>query len=73
MCFGVTAGCSKNGSQRDYTDSIGNARPQPKAGEKVMSKGQKSNKETKKLPAMTAKEKRAAKKGKKNEKGRIGE
>ena len=38
-----------------------------------MSKGQKSNKETKKVPVMTAKEKRAAKKAKKNERGRIGE
>jgi hypothetical protein len=36
------------------------------AGEKVMSKGQKSNKETKKVPVMTAKEKKAAKKAKKN-------
>jgi len=43
------------------------------AGEKMMSKGQKSNKETKKLPAMTAKEKKAAKKAKKNQRGRIGE
>ena len=46
---------------------------QLKAGEIVMSKGQKSNKETKKVPAMTPKEKKAAKKAKKNEKGRIGE
>ena len=43
------------------------------AGEDVMSKGQKSNKETRKVPAMTAKEKKAAKKAKKNEKGRMGE
>ena len=38
-----------------------------------MSKGQKSNNETKKVPVMTAKEKKAAKKAKKNQKGRIGE
>ncbi len=38
-----------------------------------MSKGQNSKKETKKLPAMTPKEKKAAKKAKKNERGRIGE
>ena len=38
-----------------------------------MSKGQKSNKETKKIPGMTATEKKAAKKAKKNERGRIGE
>ena len=38
-----------------------------------MSKGQKSNKETKKQPGMTPKEKKAAKKAKKNEKARIGE
>ena len=38
-----------------------------------MSKEQKSNKETKKQPAMTVKEKEAAKKAKKNERGRIGE
>ena len=46
---------------------------QLKAGEKVMSKGQNSKKETKKEPAMTAKEKKAAKKAKKNERARIGE
>jgi hypothetical protein len=39
----------------------------------VMSKGQKSNKEAKKVPVMTAKEKKAAKKAKKNQRGRIGE
>ncbi len=39
----------------------------------AMSKGQKSNKEAKKQPGMTPKEKKAAKKAKKNEKGRIGE
>jgi hypothetical protein len=38
-----------------------------------MSKQQKSNKETRKVPVMTAKEKKAAKKAKKNERGRIGE
>ena len=38
-----------------------------------MSKGQKSNKETKKIPVMTAKEKKAAKKAKKNQRRRIGE
>ena len=38
-----------------------------------MSKGQKSNKETKKAPAMTAKEKKAAKKAMKNEIQRMGE
>ncbi len=37
-----------------------------------MSKERKSNKETKKAPAMTAKEKRAAKKEKKNQRGRMG-
>jgi hypothetical protein len=46
---------------------------QPNAGEEVMSKGQKSNKETKKEPIMTAKEKKAAKKAKKNQRGRLGE
>jgi hypothetical protein len=44
---------------------------QLKAGEKVMSKEHKSNKESKKVPVMTAKEKKAAKKAKKNEKGRL--
>ena len=38
-----------------------------------MSKGQKSNKEAKKQPGMTPKEKKAAKKAKKNQKSRIGE
>jgi hypothetical protein len=38
-----------------------------------MSKQQNSNKETRKVPVMTAKEKKAAKKAKKNERGRIGE
>lgn len=38
-----------------------------------MGKEQRSNKETRKQPAMTAKEKKAAKKAKKNERGRIGE
>jgi hypothetical protein len=38
-----------------------------------MSKGQKSNKEAKKVPVMTAKEKKAAKTAKKNQRGRIGE
>ena len=37
-----------------------------------MSKGQNSKKETKKAPAMTAKEKKAAKKAKKNERARLG-
>lgn len=37
-----------------------------------MGKEQRSNKETKKEPAMTAKEKKAAKKAKKNEKVRMG-
>jgi hypothetical protein len=40
--------------------------------DKVMSREQKSNKETKKVPALTAKEKKAAKKAKKNERGRLG-
>jgi len=43
------------------------------AGAKVMSRERKSNKETKKKPGMTAKEKKAAKKAKKDERGRIGE
>jgi hypothetical protein len=38
-----------------------------------MGKEQKSNKEAKKVPVMTAKEKKAAKKAKKNQRGRIGE
>jgi hypothetical protein len=38
-----------------------------------MSKEQKSNKETRKKAAMTPKEKKAAKKAKKNARGRIGE
>jgi hypothetical protein len=38
-----------------------------------MGKEQKSNKETKKKPGMTAKERKAAKKAKKNERSRIGE
>jgi hypothetical protein len=38
-----------------------------------MSKERNSKKETRKQPAMTAKEKKAAKKAKKNEKGRMGE
>ena len=38
-----------------------------------MGKERKSNRETKKVPGMTAKEKKAAKKAKKNERGRIGE
>jgi len=37
-----------------------------------MGREQKSNKETKKQPGMTAKEKKAAKKAKKNEKKRMG-
>ena len=37
-----------------------------------MGKEQKSNKETRKQPAMTAKEKKAEKKAKKNEKQRMG-
>jgi hypothetical protein len=37
-----------------------------------MSKERKSNKEKKKSPGMTAKEKKAVKKAKKNEKGRMG-
>jgi hypothetical protein len=43
-----------------------------KAEANAMSKERKSNKETKKVPVMTAKEKKAAKKAKKNERGRIG-
>ena len=46
---------------------------QIKAETKVVSKERKSNKEAKKLPAMTAKEKKAAKKAKKNERRRVGE
>ena len=38
-----------------------------------MSKEQRSKKETKKKLAMTPKEKKAAKKAKKNERGRLGE
>jgi hypothetical protein len=38
-----------------------------------MSREQKSNKETRKQPAMTPKEKKAAKRAKKNERGRMGE
>jgi len=38
-----------------------------------VSKERKSNKETRKIPGMTAKEKKTAKKAKKNERGRIGE
>ena len=38
-----------------------------------MSKEQKSNKEAKKQPGMTPKEKKAAKKAKKDQKGRMGE
>ena len=38
----------------------------------VMGKEQKSNKEAKKLPGMTPKEKKAAKKAKKNEENRMG-
>lgn len=37
-----------------------------------MSKEQRSKKEAKKSPLMTAKEKKAAKKAKKNERGRLG-
>lgn len=37
-----------------------------------MSKERNSKKETKKVPAMTPKEKKAAKKEKKNERGRMG-
>jgi len=43
------------------------------AGRQAMSKGQKSNKEAKKQPGMTPKEKKAAKKAKKDQKGRMGE
>jgi hypothetical protein len=46
---------------------------QRNAGETVMSKEQKSNKETRKAPRMTAKEKKAAKKAKKEERGRMGQ
>jgi hypothetical protein len=45
--------------------------PIPKAG-KIMTKERNSKKETKKAPLLSAKEKKAAKKAKKNEKGRIG-
>lgn len=45
----------------------------PNAKAKIMGKEQKSNKETKKQPGMTPKEKKAAKKAKKNEKSRMGE
>lgn len=38
----------------------------------IVSKEQRSKKETKKKPAMTPKEKKAAKKAKKNEKARLG-
>jgi len=38
-----------------------------------MGREQKSNKEKKKQPGMTPKEKKAAKRAKKNERGRIGE
>lgn len=38
-----------------------------------MSREQKSNRETKKVAVMTAKEKKAAKKAKKKDKGRMGE
>lgn len=38
-----------------------------------MSREQKSNKETRKQPLLTPKEKRAAKKAKKNDRGRMGE
>ena len=38
-----------------------------------MGKERKSNKEAKKMPGMTTKEKKAAKKAKKKERGRIGE
>jgi hypothetical protein len=43
------------------------------AGEIVMSKEQKSNKEAKKVPLMTAKEKKAAEKAKKNKRSRMGQ
>jgi len=43
----------------------------PKAG-KIMSKERNSKKEAKKAPLLSAKEKKAAKKAKKNDKGRIG-
>jgi hypothetical protein len=43
--------------------------PRYSFGDKVMSKEQKSNKEAKKKPVMTAKEKKAAKKSKKDSKG----
>lgn len=45
---------------------------QLKAGDSPMSKEQRSNKETKKVAAMTPKEKRAAKKAKKENKGILG-
>ena len=38
-----------------------------------MSRERKSNKEAKKLPSMTPKERKAAKKAKKNDKGRMGQ
>lgn len=38
-----------------------------------MGREQKSNREAKKVPGMTPKEKKAAKKAKKNEKGRMGQ
>jgi hypothetical protein len=43
-----------------------------KAGDSPMSKEQRSNRETKKVAAMTPKEKRAAKKAKKEKKGILG-
>jgi hypothetical protein len=44
-----------------------------KVRNELVSKEQRSKKETKKKPAMTPKEKKAAKKAKKDEKNRIGQ
>jgi hypothetical protein len=70
---GFLSTCPTAPAEQDGSMIVAIATSQAKAKDKVMSKGQKSNKETKKMPAMTPKEKKAAKKAKKNEKGRIGE
>ena len=71
--------CNQDGSAQSVAVAMGQQRfnlsalSQFKAGAKVMGKERKSNKETKKLPGMTPKEKKAAKKAKKDEKNRMGE
>lgn len=64
---------SNNQKEAGVTCLRRDRRLQSYTGTNFMGKEQKSNKEAKKPAGMTPKEKKAAKKAKKNERGRIGE